>query len=227
VTAPRRVLAEADCERCREGRWLTQPVNTASSLAYVAVGAALVRRADAAGSPAARTRAHLVALALAGLSVGSVAYHGPGGPVSHRLHDASIVAAALFLAAGDVAVARGGPPPGSRHLAGAAAVGLVACGPRTSLAAQEITGAVGAVADGLAWRAAPPGSRSRRLRGLAAVAWAVGAAAQATGRTGGPLCRPDSVLQVHGAWHVISAVALGLTAQAQIEADAEAPGERG
>lgn len=37
--------------------------------------------------------------------------------------------------------------------------------------------------------------------------------AYAAGRSDSPLCRPDSLWQFHGAWHVISAVALGLAAR--------------
>ena len=39
-------------------------------------------------------------------------------------------------------------------------------------------------------------------------------AAYAAGRTGSPLCRPDSLWQYHGAWHVLSAVAAGWAALA-------------
>jgi hypothetical protein len=37
--------------------------------------------------------------------------------------------------------------------------------------------------------------------------FALGLAAYAAGRTGSSLCRPDSLWQYHGAWHVLSAVA--------------------
>lgn len=36
---------------------------------------------------------------------------------------------------------------------------------------------------------------------------AVGLAAYLAGRSGSPLCRPDSVWQFHGVWHVLTAVA--------------------
>jgi hypothetical protein len=42
----------------------------------------------------------------------------------------------------------------------------------------------------------------------AAAAFAVALPLQAFGRTGGPLCRPDSVLQAHAGWHVLTAIAL-------------------
>ncbi len=43
----------------------------------------------------------------------------------------------------------------------------------------------------------------------AAGVFALAVAAYAAGRTGSPLCRPDSLWQYHGVWHVLSAVAAG------------------
>ncbi|WP_286149466.1 hypothetical protein [Mycobacterium sp. IS-1496] len=53
-------------------------------------------------------------------------------------------------------------------------------------------------------------SRGRHWRSVwapAAAIFALGLAAYAAGRSGSPLCRPDSLWQYHGAWHVLSAVA--------------------
>ena len=44
--------------------------------------------------------------------------------------------------------------------------------------------------------------------------FALGLAAYAAGRSGSPLCRPDSLWQCHGAWHVLSAAAAGWAARA-------------
>jgi hypothetical protein len=46
--------------------------------------------------------------------------------------------------------------------------------------------------------------------------FALGLAAYAAGRSGSPLCRPDSLWQYHGAWHVLSAVAAGWAARAMV-----------
>lgn len=48
----------------------------------------------------------------------------------------------------------------------------------------------------------------------AGAVFAVGLAAYAAGRSGSPLCRPDSLWQYHGAWHVLTGVAIGLAAWA-------------
>jgi hypothetical protein len=88
-------LGAGDCERLHDGL-IAQPVNTASALAYVAVGAWLVGRglrSGAAGQPSQRrpgTVAFGVAVAAAG--IGSVDYHGPGSPAARLLHDGGLYA---------------------------------------------------------------------------------------------------------------------------------------
>ena len=49
----------------------------------------------------------------------------------------------------------------------------------------------------------------RRVAVLAVGAFALAVPLQLFGRTGGPLCRPESVLQAHAGWHVLTAAALG------------------
>jgi hypothetical protein len=222
VTAPERVLASSDCEALREG-WITQPANTISSLAYVGVGVGLVHEARHR-PPDQRRAACTAAVALAAVGLGSVAYHGPGGVLGRRLHDASIVAATGFLALGDLQRVRRRPRPGPRELAALAGLALGSTGPRTSAPAQAMAGGLAVVADGAAWWTDPTGSRARRLRTGATALWLLGGTAQGTGRTGGPACRPDGRLQVHAGWHLLSALALGLTARAQLEPVADADG---
>ena len=50
----------------------------------------------------------------------------------------------------------------------------------------------------------------------AAGVFALGLAAYAAGRSGSPLCRPDSLWQYHGAWHVLSGTAAALAAWAML-----------
>jgi hypothetical protein len=108
-------------------------------------------------------------------------------------------------------------------LAGAAGVALVAVGagsfayhgPQPSwaeLAHDAPIVALGAVCVAglvVSWR-------RQRLSAWAAPAgvFALALVAYAAGRSGSPLCRPDSLWQYHGAWHVLSAVAAGLAAGA-------------
>jgi hypothetical protein len=111
-------------------------------------------------------------------------------------------------------------------LAGAAGVALVAVGagsfafhgPQPSwagLAHDWSIVAVGAVyAAGLARSA----RRQRWSVWLTAVGvFVLGLAAYAAGRSGSPLCRPDSLWQYHGAWHVLSAAAAGWAARAMVQ----------
>lgn len=61
------------------------------------------------------------------------------------------------------------------------------------------------------------GARQRRMVVVAAAGvFALGLAAYAAGRTDSPLCRPDSMWQYHGAWHVLSGAAAGLAAWATV-----------
>lgn len=54
----------------------------------------------------------------------------------------------------------------------------------------------------------------RRLWMAAAGIFAIALLAYAAGRSGSPLCRPDSLWQFHGAWHVLTAAAAGCAAAA-------------
>jgi len=57
-------------------------------------------------------------------------------------------------------------------------------------------------------------------------ALAVGVPAYLLGRTGGPLCRPDSLLQPHALWHLLTAVAMAAWAVDRITHPVPAPAAR-
>ncbi len=118
VSAAQPHVAASDCEAIRPGR-IGQPANTLSSLAFVAAAVPIARAAGRRGQPA--WLAVAVASAVEGL--GSVAYHGPGGQWSKRLHDAGL--AGLAAAIG-VAVAREGAPVRRRPWTAALATSAVA-----------------------------------------------------------------------------------------------------
>jgi hypothetical protein len=86
-------VAASDCERIRPGL-VGQPANTVSSLAFVAAAVPIARRARVARSAAWAG----VAASAAVEGLGSVAYHGPGGPVAKAVHDAGLVALVGTLA---------------------------------------------------------------------------------------------------------------------------------
>jgi hypothetical protein len=93
VTGPAPHVAASDCERIRPGL-VGQPANTVSSLAFVVAALPIARRARVA-----RSRAWAgVAASAAVEGLGSVAYHGPGGPWAKAVHDAGLVALVATLA---------------------------------------------------------------------------------------------------------------------------------
>lgn len=139
-------LGGSDCEALHAG-WLGQPVNSVSSLAYVAAGLYVLRRGGPVGP----------ALALGAVGIGSVLYHGPMPAGADLVHDGSI---AVLLGAAALATWRRGRLP---RPPAAAVVGLAAA-----------------------------------------------AVVNVLTRTGAPLCEPSSLLQGHGAWHVLTAAGAAL-----------------
>jgi hypothetical protein len=95
-------LGAGDCERLHDGL-VAQPVNTASALAFVAVGAWLAGRGLRAGGRPARPVTVAFGVAVAAAGVGSVDYHGPGSPAARLLHDGTLYAVAGFVAWREVA----------------------------------------------------------------------------------------------------------------------------
>ena len=110
-------LGAGDCERLHDGL-IAQPVNTASALAYVAVGAWLVGRGLRSGEdpawahPAGRGPVAF-GLAVAAAGIGSVDFHGPGSPAARLLHDGGLYAVAGLVAWHELArrVGRSRLPP--------------------------------------------------------------------------------------------------------------------
>jgi drug/metabolite transporter (DMT)-like permease len=98
--------ATGDCERVRPGL-IGQPVNTASSGAYLAAAAWVWFR-----RPPRRAR---WAAALAAVGLGSIGYHGPGTRSGKALHDGALLAL--------VPVVVGAATRPNRRLATAAAIG--------------------------------------------------------------------------------------------------------
>ena len=120
-------LGTGDCERLHDGL-IAQPVNTASALAYVAVGAwvtARALRAGASGRPGpARAPAVAFGLAVAAAGIGSVDYHGPGSPAARLLHDGG-----LYAVVGLVAWHEAARRVGQARRAGTGAPGRLPAGP--------------------------------------------------------------------------------------------------
>ncbi len=211
-------LGETDCEEIGEGL-LNQPVNTLSSGVYTVFGAwliwhALRRRSDETSVEV------FFGLALASVGIGSVAFHGPAPPGARLLHDLTIVAPLAVIAARSVGELSGWD---SRRVIGAALGTIIIVGvvtglvPDLGIIAAGLVGA-GAVITGVLVHRAGRRRFSRRANRLLAVVVVIVALAgviNVLGRTGGPICDPDSYFQGHAVWHVLTAGALtfyGLTA---------------
>ena len=179
-----------------------------SSLAYVVAGVSMlrsVRRAQAT-SHTARTE-RLLAWTVIGAGVGSVAYHGPGGALGRYAHDASLIAMLAMLAVSDVELLSGKPAPVT-VLAAVSAATLAGAHPSLSMAAQAIAAAAAATAEVTRTSTMPAAPGKRWARRAELPVFILGALAHLNGRTGGPLCRPRSVLQPHALWHVLTATTI-------------------
>jgi len=198
-------LGGSDCERLGAG-WLAQPVNAVSSLAYVAVGASLLLRADHPGE----SRGLLVAagLAIAGVGAGSVAYHGPQPAWAGLAHNGSIVGLALVIIGHNVwLVAEDGPRRAVGYAASVVAVPILLATGRERLSLGVL---VAAVLAGAVLAHPSAGTKASLRAWKTAGLWMTAAlAAYAGGRTTSRLCRPDSLGQLHAVWHVLSALGLG------------------
>lgn len=204
-------MGGSDCEHIGQGL-LGQPVNTLSSLAYVVAGALLFWRAVTLGGPRARVMLTFYALTVVGVGVGSAVFHGPMPEWGRFAHDLSIAAVLAFIIGSGVAVARGAPVSTSLivfgGLVGASAI-VLAVSPDTSNALDAVL-VVGAVGAEVAAARSPSGRDVGygRLWIVGTAALAIGAVLNALGRTDAPLCDPDSLIQLHALWHVLTAFVL-------------------
>jgi hypothetical protein len=206
-------LADSDCELIRSG-WFAQPVNTWSSLAYVVAAAAVLAWARR-GSASRRTDAVVLALLLVATAVGSVDFHGPQSAAARAGHDLGIVGVLAFVATFDAALLNSWPRR-VRYIALCAAVAiaglLIALDDDLGLALVVLGVGVAVVLEVLVLRRGlrPLG----RSYGLLVGAITIGGVVNVLGRTGGALCSPESLLQGHALWHVLTAVAIAAWAYA-------------
>lgn len=181
------------CERLRPGL-LSEPASAVSSLVYLGA-AALCRPAPPA----------YVAL-VAGLGVGSFVQHGPNPPGADLVHDLPLAGTLAFVAA-DCAADLSGRPRAALWWA-APTLALVPLVVRAPRAADTVQAGMATAAVLLALARARRRPGSRRRIGWALAVLGVGATIGTLSQGGGPLCDPESLLQGHAAWHVLSATAL-------------------
>lgn len=207
-------IGETDCEAIADG-FLAQPVNALSSFAYIVAGLWLVVRASL--SRGAETSTQIVfGLALAGVGVGSVAFHGPMPPGAQLVHDLTIATVFAVILTRGIGSLWPRPEPSflkSFAVITAIAGAVMALSPGAGLALLGLIGVAAVAIEITVFRTGTrgplPAGRAHRLAAIVALV-AVAGLFQLLGRTGGPLCHPDSILQGHAAWHVLTATAFGL-----------------
>lgn len=137
-----------------------------------------------------------------------------GGSDCEALHDGLLgqpvnaVSSLAYVVAGVYVLRRGGPATVAAALAAVGVGSVLYHGPMPAGAGPVHDGSI--VALGAA--VAVAGLRGRLARPTP-TAWLLGGAAIAVNlltRTDAPLCRPDSLLQGHAAWHVLTAVVVAL-----------------
>lgn len=177
--------AAVDCERILEG-FLGQPVNTITSVGFVLAGLiAYVRRA---GPPTATL--------IAAVGVGSILFHGPMPPWGEFLHDLSIGWMLLWVILSEIRRWRW-------WWLTFPVVGVLMFTP-------TIADPLQAVLSGAAITLLLRGRRRQSYIALGLLG--AGAIVGTLSRTGWPWCRPDSIWQGHGFWHLAAAAALALWA---------------
>jgi hypothetical protein len=207
-------LGAADCEARREGA-VAQPVNAVTSTSYLAAGAHVWWRSRRL-PPRKRWRALAFGGALVGVGAGSVAYHGPGGDLSRIAHDATITGLLAVLPVDELARQFGWEPRRAASVWAATVIpawSAIAALPEASGAVHGLLGGALAASEldrrrteGL--RVSPPRRRAaRRAEAVATAALATGVLAYLGGRTSSRFCAPRSLVQLHGVWHVLGAVA--------------------
>ena len=204
-------IGASDCERLVD-ELLAQPVNALSSFAYVVVAVVAVvidrrrGRLDVLG--------FVFALCLAGVGLGSVAFHGPQPAGSRLMHDLPIVLTLLLMLLHDVTLLRPSVRWGAPFVVGSLAAGTLSWAVPDAAAALSGLVLVGlVVAEVLVFRrGARPWSRDHQVRGYLAIGGVlvVAGALWFLGRTDSPVCDPDSIVQFHGLWHLVSATVFGL-----------------
>lgn len=207
-----RALAEilaaggTDCEVFSDG-WLLQPVNAMSSLAFSLAGALVIAWARRAEGHE-RTLRVIVGLSMVMTGLGSFLFHGFDSPVAQFLHDITFLVTIWILAVINVSETR----RWSRHVGwGTVGIGAVAfsvalvIGPRITNVLTLVVAVVLVAADLTLHR---DGSVRTSWYWISLVAMILAIAAFVLGRTSGPLCDPSSLLQGHGVWHVLSAIAI-------------------
>ena len=200
-------IGESDCETISSG-FLAQPINAISSLAFTVIGLVAIWWAtQAEGNERAVRIAFGMLMVLTGL--GSVMFHGPQGPGSQFGHDVTFLVTVWFVAIVNLA----GALRWKRRVEwGVFAVGgllltvALVLSPGLTNMLMILTVVSLIVSDVTLHR---KGQIRTRWYVVSIVAIVAAVSMFLLGRTGAPLCDPDSLFQGHGVWHLLGAISLG------------------
>ena len=200
-------IGESDCETIGGG-FLAQPINAISSLAFSVIGLGAIWWATRVEGNERVVRVVFgVLMVLTG--AGSVMFHGPQGPGSQFGHDVTFLVTMWFVAIVNIAetlrwkraiewgvFAVGGLLLSVALVFSPGLTNVLMVATVISLVLSDVTlhrkGRIGTW-----WYV------------VSIVAIVAAVAMFLLGRTGAPLCDPESLFQGHGVWHLLGAVALG------------------
>ena len=205
--APTLPLGAADCEALGSG-WLVQPINAWSSLAFTVVGVVLVVSASHV-SPRERTLRIPFGVLMTVTGVGSFLYHGPQPAAAGFVHDISFLAMLWFLIIMNPASPYGVSRQAAWFALGGATVAasvIVIAGPSSANVLTGISIVALLASDVLMHRI---GGINGRWYAAAVLLFASSLVVNLLGRSGAATCDPESVIQFHALWHMLSAAALG------------------
>lgn len=199
-------IGESDCENIGTGL-LAQPVNAVSSLSYVAVGVIVLYSISRAEDDEHSVRLVFGTLLVA-TGLGSLLFHGPQGPATPFVHDATFILTVLFIGVLNIGGLVGWVRGVQRTVfafTGVSTIVVLALWPSSTNLLAGGSVMVLIAGDVLGHRA---GDIRMRLWAGAVAAMAIAVVLFIAGRTGGPLCDSASLFQGHALWHVLSAGAL-------------------
>jgi hypothetical protein len=216
-------LAVTDCEAIRDGL-MRQPVNAITSLSLLVAGIWILARA-ANQTRGDRWEQAAFGVAMVAVGVGSFLLHGPAPAWAGWFHDLSNLTAVLLVAVLNLGLMlRWSVRTRLATIAGGIGVlGLWLAADPTSTTPIALVLTPGAVLAELATigsglRPRPTSDPRRTIMWLVTiVSISLAGAAFLLGREGSPLCNPKSVVQFHGVWHVLVAVAAAAFATVAFE----------
>ncbi len=177
--------AAADCESIGGGL-LRQPVNSITTLAFVAAGIWIMTR---------RPDRRWVGIAVMATGIGSLLFHGPMPDGAEWAHDVTLAWLLLVVAGTGTRWEKTTHVPGLLVLGGLFAL-LPAIADPVAVVITVIAVVVRIRLD-----------RSSHTWGALSLL-AASAIVGRLGATGWPLCDPSSILQTHGLWHLTAAAAV-------------------